>query len=106
MDDYTIKSFSEAFNELKEKLNVSLGQLSIKTGLSKSFLSDISNSKVLPPKDEFIVKIAGALKVSPDYFFEYRLRRFTEFLNGNRDFLNKCITCKNQYLENRQPSKK
>ena len=106
MPDYSNKNFNEAFNELKEKLNLSLGQIALKTGLSKSFLSDISKNKVLPPKDEFIIKIAQALKVSPDYFFEYRLRRFTEFLDNNKDFLNQCITCKSQYLENKKSIKK
>jgi transcriptional regulator with XRE-family HTH domain len=98
MSDYTNKSFNEAFNNLKEKSNISLGQISIKTGLSKSFLSDISNNKVLPPKDEFIRKIAEAFKVSPDYFFEYRLRRFIEFINDNRDFLQSCMSSKSDYL--------
>lgn len=98
MDKYTNKSFSEAFMELKEELNISLGQLAMKTGLSKSFLSDISNGKVLPPKDEFIEKIAAAFKVKPEYFFEYRLRRFTEYINENRDFLDYCLKCKEEYL--------
>ena len=84
---YTIKDFYLAFKDLKEKLNLSLGQIAIKTGLSKSFLSDIMNNKVLPPKDEFIEKIAKALGVEPDYFFEYRLRRLNDFINENRDFL-------------------
>ena len=84
---YTIKDFYIAFKDLKEKLNLSLGQIAIKTGLSKSFLSDIMNNKVLPPKDEFIEKIAKALGVESDYFFEYRLRRLNDFINENRDFL-------------------
>ena len=106
MGDYTNKSFNEAFSDLKEKLNISLGKISIKTGLSKSFLSDISNNKVLPPKDEFIVKIAQALKVSPDYFFEYRLRRFVEFINDNRDFLEYCTKCKLEYLTKKDTKRK
>lgn len=85
--NYTIKDFYIAFKDLKEKQNLSLGQIAIKTGLSKSFLSDIMNKKVLPPKDEFIEKIARALGVEPEYFFEYRLRRLNDYINENRDFL-------------------
>jgi len=55
---YTVKDFYLAFRDLKKKQNLSLGQIAIRTGLSKSFLSDIMNNKVLPPKDEFIEKIA------------------------------------------------
>ena len=85
--NYTVEDFYLAFKDLKEKQNLSLGQISIKTGLSKSFLSDIMNKKVLPPKDEFIEKIAKALSVEPEYFFEYRLRRLNDYINENRDFL-------------------
>ena len=93
----TGENFCVAFKDLKEKLNLSLGQIAIKTGLSKSFLSDIMNNKVLPPKDEFIEKIARALGVEPEYFFEYRLRRLTDFINENRDFLDEFINKKLSY---------
>ena len=93
----TDENFCVAFKDLKGKLNLSLGQIAIKTGLSKSFLSDIMNNKVLPPKDEFIEKIARALGVKPDYFFEYRLRRLTDFINENRDFLDDFINKKLKY---------
>jgi len=42
---YTVKDFYLAFKNLKEKLDLSLGQIAIKTGLSKSFLSDIINPR-------------------------------------------------------------
>jgi len=42
---YTVKDFYLAFKDLKGKLNLSLGQIAIKTGLSKSFLSDIINPR-------------------------------------------------------------
>jgi len=103
--NYTDKSFHIAFKDLKEKLNLSLGQISIKTGLSKSFLSDISNNKVLPPKDEFIKKIAQAFKVDPNYFFEYRIRRLIEFINENRDFLQYYINCKSDYRVKKEKKK-
>lgn len=79
--EYTNKDFYIAFRELKEKAKLTLGQIAVKTGLSKSFLSDIMNKKVLPPKDEFIEKIAKALGVKPEYFKEYRQRRLAEKLN-------------------------
>ena len=97
---YTVKDFYLAFKDLKEKLNLSLGQIAIKTGLSKSFLSDIMNNKVLPPKDEFIEKIAKALGVEPGYFFEYRLRRLNDLINKNRNFLSYCIKGSLSYKKN------
>ncbi|MEA2016392.1 MAG: helix-turn-helix transcriptional regulator [Actinomycetota bacterium] len=97
---YTIKDFYLAFRDLKNKQNLSLGQISIRTGLSKSFLSDIMNNKVLPPKDEFIEKIARAFGVDPDYFFEYRLRRLNDFISKNRDFLGYCIKGSLNYKNN------
>jgi len=97
---YTVKDFYLAFRDLKKKQNLSLGQISIRTDLSKSFLSDIMNNKVLPPKDEFMEKIAKALGVDPDYFFEYRLRRLNDFINKNRDFLSYCIKGSLNYQKN------
>ena len=97
---YTVKDFHVAFKELKEKQKLSLGQIAIKTGLSKSFLSDIMNNKVLPPKDEFIEKIAKAFGVDPNYFFEYRLRRLIDFINKNRDFLSYCVKESLSYQKN------
>ena len=94
---FSNKDFYLAFKDLKKKLNLSLGQISIKTGLSKSFLSDISNNKVLPPKDKFIEKIAKAFGVEPSYFFEYRKRRLSEFFEKNREFLNTCIKQSREY---------
>ena len=95
--NHSEENFYIAFKNLKESLNLSLGQIAIKTGLSKSFLSDIMNNKVLPPKDEFIEKIAKALSVEPDYFFEYRLRRLTDFINENRESLDYFINKKISY---------
>jgi len=103
--NYTDKSFYIAFKDLKKKLNLSLGQIAIKTGLSKSFLSDIANNKVLPPKDEYIEKIAKALKVEPEYFFEYRKRRLFEFCGENREFLNICLEQSKKYKKRQRYAK-
>ena len=103
--NYTDKSFYVAFKDLKEKLNLSLGQIAIKTGLSKSFLCDIANNKVLPPKDEFIEKIAKALRVEPNYFFEYRKRRLSEFCEENRKFLNICLEQSKKYKKGQREVK-
>ncbi len=102
---YTDKSFYIAFKDLKEKLNLSLGQIAIKTGLSKSFLSDIANNKVLPPKDEFIEKIARALGVEPEYFFEYRKRRLSEFCEENRGFLDICLEQSKKYKKEQEEAR-
>lgn len=102
----TNENFHIAFRELKDKLNLSLGHISIKTGLSKAFLSDIMNNKVLAPKDEFIERIAVVLGVEPDYFFEYRLRRLTEFIRENRDFLDEYIERKLEYEKSDEKKQK
>ncbi|GAG73039.1 unnamed protein product [marine sediment metagenome] len=49
---------------------------------------------------------ARALGVEPEYFFEYRLRRLTDFINENRDFLNFCIKQKLIYQKNTGSEKK
>ena len=64
------------------------------------------NNKVLAPKDEFIERIAVVFGVEPDYFFEYRLRRLTEFIRENRDFLDEYIERKLEYEKSDEKKQK
>ena len=84
---YTVRDFSDAFKELKEDRDLSYNQLSIKSGLSAPYLFDLVNKKKLPPKSKNIKKIAKALKVEPEYFYEFRLRKLINILDSNRKYL-------------------
>ncbi len=83
----TNKNFGDALKNLKDNKGWSYTQISIKTGLSAPYLNDLVNKKKLPPLDKNIEKISKAFGINPDYFFEYRLRRFIEYLNENRGLL-------------------
>lgn len=86
-EEFTNKNFGDALKDLKDNKCWSYTQISIKTGLSAPYINDLVNKKKLPPTDENIKKIANAFGLSPEYFFEYRLRRFTEYLNQDRNYL-------------------
>ncbi len=88
---YTNEDFADALLELKEKSALSYMQIAIKSGLSDTYLVNIVKRKNLAPKDENIEKIAKALGVDPEYFFEYRLRRLVDFINENREYLNEFL---------------
>jgi transcriptional regulator with XRE-family HTH domain len=80
-NDYTNKEFADALLELKEHSGLSYMQIAIKAGLSDTYLINIVKRKNLPPKDEYIEKIAQAFGVKPEYFKEYRQRRLAEKIN-------------------------
>ena len=87
-NEHTSKNFGDALLELKESKGLSFNKISIKSGLSAPYLFDIAKKKVLPPKDENIIKIAKAVDVDPEYFKEWRNRRLSEnleALNFNQD---------------------
>ena len=84
---YTNEDFGNALKDMMEERELSYNQLSYKCGLSGQYLNQIVNRKSLPPKDKNLVKIAKALKVGPEYFFEYRLRSLIKILNNHREYL-------------------
>lgn len=86
--EYSNKDFAEALFELKDRARLSYGQIADKCGLSDAYLVNIVNRKNLPPNDVNIKKIAKALGVKPEYFFEYRLRRLINLLKDNKENLN------------------
>ena len=88
---YTNEDFADALLELKEQSGLSYMQIAIKSELSDTYLVNIVKRKNLAPKDENIEKIAKALGVEPEYFFEYRLRRLVDFINENRKYLNEFL---------------
>jgi len=83
--EYSYKDFAEALFDLKDNARLSYGQIADKCGLSDAYLVNIVNRKNLAPNSKNIKKIAKALKVEPEYFYEYRLRRLNNLLNNNRE---------------------
>ncbi len=83
----TREDFGDALKDIMGKRELSYNQLSYKCGLSGQYLNQIVNRKSLPPKDENLLKIAKALEIEPEYFFEYRLRKLFNLLNDTREYL-------------------
>ncbi len=83
----TREDFGDALKDMMGKRELSYNQLSYKCGLTGQYLNQIVNRKSLPPKDENLLKIAKALEIEPEYFFEYRLRRLFNLLNDAREYL-------------------
>ena len=83
----THKDFADALFELKQDTGLSYMQIAVKARLSDTYLINIVNRKNLAPNNENIKKIAKALRIEPEYFFEYRLRRLINLLKSNREYL-------------------
>jgi len=88
----TYLDFGVAMDELRKKAGVSFDTMSFKIGIAQSYLWGLANRRrANMPKEELIEKIADYFHLSPSYFYEWRLRKFLDFINENREFLDHCL---------------
>ena len=79
--------FSDALTELMRERNLSYRQLAYKTNLSAGYLNHLSKGNRAVPPDDAIRALAKALRVRPDYFLEFRLRRLAALLEEKTTLL-------------------
>ncbi len=82
-DNWSMESIGATIRKLRKNKGLSYGQLAYKSGVSRTYLHSIEHGKVLPPKNEYIEKIAQALDVEPEYFLEYRMRQFQKLYESD-----------------------
>jgi len=88
----TYLDFGVAMDELRKKAGVSFDTMSFKIGIAQSYLWGLANRRrANMPKEELIEKIADYFSLPPSYFYEWRLRKFLDFIDKNRDFLDHCL---------------
>lgn len=106
-DDRTYKDFCDALYELKKKnYDISYGRIAKKTGILEATVTALANRRrANAPDDEIMIKIAEAFNVKPEYFYDWRLKRFLEFVNENRDFLDHCEKIRKGYTPPPQSKK-
>lgn len=75
--------FDRGLERLMQQKNVSYRALAEKTGLSAGYLNHLVHANRPVPSDDVIKVISKALRVKPDTFLEYRVRRITEALTKN-----------------------
>lgn len=73
----TEKQFGEALKEIMQKGKVTYEKLSVLSGVSRTYLTQIIVHAKIPSK-EIIKKIANAIKTNPNYFKEYRIINIVE----------------------------
>ncbi len=62
-----------AIKQIREKKKVSINELSEKTNMSKSYLSELENNKKLNPTLDILLKISTALNVNVKDLFYTKL---------------------------------
>lgn len=72
--------FPQSLRELLELRGMSYRRLATRTKLSAGYLNHLACGTRPVPADSVIRIIARALRVKPDYFFEYRQRGLSEQL--------------------------
>ena len=89
--DRTYKDFGEALDILRVEHKLSYDRLSLALGIANSYVYHMINRRTKnAPSDEIIQKIAAYFHLEPEYFYEYRLRRFLEVIDNNREKLDLC----------------
>jgi len=88
----TYLDFGVAMDELRKKAGVSFDTMSFKIGIAQSYLWGLANRRrANMPKEELIEKIADYFDLPPAYFYEYRLKKFLDYLDDNREYLDHCL---------------
>lgn len=72
--------FPQSLRELLELRGMSYRRLATRTKLSAGYLNHLACGTRPVPADSVIKILARALRVKPDYFFEYRQRGLTQEL--------------------------
>ncbi len=78
-----LERFPVALKGLMEERHLSYRQLAYMTHLSAGYLNHLTHGTRPVPADAIIRTIATALRVEPDFFLEYRLRRVVGLLEGS-----------------------
>jgi transcriptional regulator with XRE-family HTH domain len=99
INNWTDKPFHEAIKEIKEKRNLSYGQIGMYSGLSPQYIQMIVNQKVNVPKPKYIEQIAKGLKLKPIYFKEYRIYLMQSEAKNNPEYERQCFE---NYLKNKE----
>lgn len=98
MKGKTYDDFGEAVDKLRVNADLSYDRMALEIGIPHSYLYNMINKRrISPPKDKIIKKIADFFHVRPEYFYEWRKKRFLEFVNENRKFLDEWPTILNNY---------
>jgi len=78
-----LERFPAALQGLMEERHLSYRQMAYKTRLSAGYLNHLTKGTRPVPADPVIRTIARALRVEPDFFLEYRLRRVISLIEGS-----------------------
>lgn len=76
----TTVPFADALRALMEERSISYRRLATRTKLSAGYLNHLACGTRPVPANQVIKVIARALRVKPEYFFEYRQRSLREEL--------------------------
>lgn len=83
------QQFPEALRELMGARRISYRRLATRTKLSAGYLNHLACGSRPVPSDDIIKIISKALRVKPEYFFEYRQRGLMYQLDRSPDLADK-----------------
>lgn len=64
--------------EMRRRINLSLSQLSYKSGIARGYLSEIENGKYSNPGVQVIGKLCKSLKITPNELIEESIWKWEE----------------------------
>ena len=79
---FSAEPFGLTVTQLMTRSGTTFRLLAAKTELSAGYLNHLVHCNRPVPDNEVIERVANALDVEPEHFFEYRLRVLTKELDG------------------------
>lgn len=77
---FSEQPFGPTMVQLMEEAGMTYRSLAAKAGLSAGYLNHVVHGNRPVPANDVVERIAGALRVEPEHFLEYRVRVITERL--------------------------
>jgi transcriptional regulator with XRE-family HTH domain len=88
---YSNKRFHLAFSDILKEKNVKLRGLAARTNLDYTYFSKLKSRKKSPPVKTIVI-IASGLGIDPDYFLEYRIKKISDLLESNPEYVDNVVS--------------
>ncbi|MBA7538045.1 hypothetical protein ES705_30319 [subsurface metagenome] len=91
-DKKTYEDFGIILEKLKNDRGSAYERIGIEINMNPSTLQRMAKTRAVKlPDYDVMEKVARYFHLEPHFFYEYRLRKFLDYVDNNRKFLDHCL---------------